>query len=236
VIDFAIDPEAIYGIITPWADTIIFNLPVLLWLDIGFMVLLYWAELVKSTGIQQIQNISKLRPFLIAFVIITAVVIFPASIWLALVPSFASNGTYNGLLIVAFLLFIALSLIYGTKLLRIVKSSWNSGKSEVFKVFLKKLTVFLFMLNAVTISFIIVLVIFTIINADAKPWPYIILHWILRTLEVAAVVTMLVMFSKKETKIRQDKEQEFFIQGRRFHSDGLEKYACVILNDGINYS
>ncbi len=74
----AIDPYRSRDLIKNTAGNVVdafwFSLPVLLWLDSGFMILLYWLELQRHSGIKALRNISKTRIMLVGFAIATAAI------------------------------------------------------------------------------------------------------------------------------------------------------------------
>jgi len=196
VLDFALDPDSIYGIIPIWLDDLMYNLPVLLWMDVAYLVLLYWTELVQFSGINQISSISKLRPVLITLAIVFAMTIVPTGLWETFIPNPISYTVYNVIIAIGLIICIILSFTYGAKLMRLVKMSWISSQSMVFKEFLERLTTFLLCLNIFISLIIIALVIFVTLNISA--WKFVIFHAILRTLEMFAVGCTILMFRNKK--------------------------------------
>jgi len=197
-LDFALDPDSIYGIIPIWADDILYNIPILVWLNVAYMVLLYWAELAKSKINHQIGGLSKLRPALFTLVVISVVTIVPTGLWRVMKPSSFSITVYNGVIALELIVCNVLSFSYGIKLMRIAKRGWVSSQSDVFKVFLKRLTIFLLSVNFFIILIILGLVAYVSIQITA--WRYISLTWIIRTLEVLAVGSAVLMFSSKKPR------------------------------------
>jgi len=197
VFEFAFDPYSINDMMPVWADTLIFNLPFLLWENAAILILLYWAEVVQSTG-YYLQSISKLRPALITFAILSSVVFLPVCIWYSLLPGMYSNLAYVAIFGIIFLLVIILSCYYGIKLIRLTKISYQSSQSEVFMIYLRKITLFLFTASGSLIAAMITMTIFTLLSAYSSAWLFVSFHALYRTEEFCAIFSMLLLLDKQK--------------------------------------
>lgn len=96
-------------------------------------------ELQQLSGIQELNNVTKLKPILFAEIGLSAGLLFPIGIadWI-LGENFITGLLYNAIAALMLLSIIVLSGIYGIKLMKIMRRIYKSTKINRFKVFFKK--------------------------------------------------------------------------------------------------
>jgi len=198
IIDFAVDPHDIRGYLTPVGDDLLFNIPLILWLMCGFMLFLYWIELQLLSGIKELTSLSKLKPLLITFTVIIAIVLIPIVIGKSVTGGVLIGDVYNAFFIICFVILIVLSSIAGVRLMRIMSVVYKSTRLSHFKLFLQKITRYLFLFNFFLFCSIATLVIFILLNAGDNHWLYLGLHIVLRLEEFSIIMCTLVFLSKKK--------------------------------------
>jgi len=198
---FSFDPHRIRNVIQNAnigqpLDIILFNVPILFWLDAGFLVVLYWVELTSMTGIKELSNISRFRPLFFGFMIGTAATILPIGVW-------EITGSIIGYyLYMAFIFFFISGAIVGVsfysyKLRKLLQPLAEEPTGQTFRIFLKKVTNFVIGMSASLLAVIITLIIFVILNAITKAWVWLIMEFILRIEEFSIVMCILVLLNKR---------------------------------------
>eukprot|EP01119_Soliformovum_irregulare_P017514 TRINITY_DN5225_c0_g2_i1.p1 TRINITY_DN5225_c0_g2~~TRINITY_DN5225_c0_g2_i1.p1 ORF type:complete len:420 (+),score=54.53 TRINITY_DN5225_c0_g2_i1:3-1262(+) len=200
IIYFLTDPHWVRGVVNPFANPIVFNIPILLWFDSGMLVFLYWIELQgKTKSLENLPSVRRYRPLLIVFMIMSAVVLFPLGVWNVTVGGIVSDICYNGAVIIMIMTVVVLCLHSGRKLLVSISKLMKTNKAPHFVLFLRKITYFIISLMVVLMLIIITLIIFTMIGYD-NPWIYIGFHLFLKLLEFWMTMTMVVFLIKKRPK------------------------------------
>jgi len=126
VIDFGIDPHNLRGILPPVLEALIFQASLILPLYGSYFIFLYWVELVHTSELKPDITITKMRPILIGYMIITACTLVPIAIWNAINDSARIDSIGRILHATLILSAAALSIVYGYRLSRIVKSMKRS--------------------------------------------------------------------------------------------------------------
>eukprot|EP01117_Protostelium_nocturnum_P007270 TRINITY_DN259_c0_g1_i1.p1 TRINITY_DN259_c0_g1~~TRINITY_DN259_c0_g1_i1.p1 ORF type:complete len:374 (+),score=78.86 TRINITY_DN259_c0_g1_i1:161-1282(+) len=193
VLSFSIDPHSIRGILPLPAYQILYSLPIIAWISAGFGICIFWMEL--NISLHRVEFVKSLRPFLITILIACWVFLIPTSVWISVKNDFASLLVYNLGIIIFLGIFLAITTIFGVKLVKQLKHS-KFGSS---KVFLKRIMIYM-----VGISIILVLVAITqvlfVFFANYSKYPYVIFHWILRTEELGGVTMFLILFTRRIPK------------------------------------
>ena len=114
------------------------DVPNVLWITAGFMLLLYWIELQQQSGMNELSNVRKLRPILFVIISLSLVIVLPLSIWESISGDTLSTSIYFAGYIVLLLILMILCIRQGWKLTRVFKDIWNRTKVRMFKVFLAK--------------------------------------------------------------------------------------------------
>jgi len=187
---FAVDPYGYREILDSSAQALLFWVPVLLWLDVGFLVVLYWVELCNMSRIEHLLSLKKYRPYLIGIIISSAVLILPLCFWDSFSYSFASRTTLDLFLALYLLSIVAFSTYHGIRLLRFIR-----GLYMPHEIFLKKVTYFLFGTNFFLLSSVILLVIYVVVGAN--PWFWVSMESLLRICEFGGVIFILFLLQKK---------------------------------------
>lgn len=138
-------------------------------------------ELQQLSGIQELNNVTKLKPILIAEILLSAALLLPIGIadWI-LGENFITGLLYNLIAVLMLLSIIVLSGVYGIKLMKIMRRIYKSTKINRFKVFFKKvelnlvmtrqITYYLFAFNIALSLSILVLVAYTALGAQSRKW------------------------------------------------------------------
>lgn len=154
-------------------------------------------------------NDLRLHPFLITLIALIAAIILPLGIIKSIFQSISIlNSVYNAFFIIAFLVLIVVSSVYGIRLIRVFRSLYKSTKVSKFKQFLFRviyhtcwthvqLTLYLLALDTTLLITIATLVLFVIVNARGHKWVYVSMHWILRTEEFSVLICTYFLIRKK---------------------------------------
>jgi len=194
VVYYAVDPNSFRNIIPVAIGSILFNIPILIWIDVGFLMLLFWVEVQKFTGVKELQSVSRLRPVLIALIICTGVVILPIGIWQGVISSILSTAIYNGLILITVATEFIFGLIFGRRLMKIISDIWVSSREYQFKMYLKKITQLLFGSGLSVLFLVIILIFFTIFIQNK--WAWVIFHSALSLGEFGTVLSMTLFLGK----------------------------------------
>jgi hypothetical protein len=98
---------------------------------------IYRIELQQSSRIEAIQTVEKLRPVLMVLVGISAIILIPLGIW----NSFGQTIALLCLtltMLVFMCIMIILSLYYGFRLMKLMKTVFGLTKNTTYKIFLQK--------------------------------------------------------------------------------------------------
>jgi len=209
IVYYSIDPHRIFGIYSPATDGILFALPLIIWIAAGDLMMLYWIELTQLSGLQTLRSIKKLKPVFVALVIATLVTVLPIAVWESIEQNTISIAFYNGILLIYVLIMVVLSMTYGIKLMKNIKSLWHSTKNQATKIFLNKITIFLLWCTTFEILIMLSLILYTIIGAGQIPFAYVTFHLIYRIEEFGTVSFMLMLVSRKKARKRYILKRKF---------------------------
>jgi hypothetical protein len=162
ILDFGVDPDSFRGIYPRVVENLLFSIPLVFLIGAAYLQFLYWIELQKMSGIKQLKSVVKLRPLLIALTIILCLVLFPVTIWKGVLMNSVSNDVYAGAFAIFILSLIGLSCYSGWKLIKSTKSIWENTRVKEFKIFFKKLAIYIFFLNFIFVILIISLAIYSL--------------------------------------------------------------------------
>jgi hypothetical protein len=142
-----VDPQGFRNIFPSALESIMYDLPLLLWLDAGYLILLYWyvigqlvltsrrVELLKSNGISRLTHLQRFRPVIIGIAIVTAALILPLGLVNAWKNSVVADDLYDAAFCIFFLSVIIFASYYGRQLLQILKGLYNPKQ-----VFMKRVS------------------------------------------------------------------------------------------------
>jgi len=157
-------------------------------------------EIVHTSKIQQnIQRVSKLRPLLIAWMVVTILTIIPLAVWVAVTEKRVAYNAHS-IAIDAFVLAVAVgSSIYGVAILKKVPT----------RGFLVKITQFLLMFDFFSVFVLSVSIVYAIIHITA--WSFLLGHSLVRVAEFGMVSSAILLLrtkrnhtNKKATSIDTD--------------------------------
>eukprot|EP01116_Phalansterium_solitarium_P014912 TRINITY_DN3281_c0_g1_i1.p1 TRINITY_DN3281_c0_g1~~TRINITY_DN3281_c0_g1_i1.p1 ORF type:complete len:467 (+),score=47.41 TRINITY_DN3281_c0_g1_i1:102-1502(+) len=202
---FAIDPYGYRGILPTPAVALMLNFSTVLWAIGGFLVMMYWCELVHLTGPSEMSSIHRFRPALVAFAIGTAVLLFPFGLWSKLTGSRPARILYNSFAVLICLFLIMFSATFGLRLRRMLIASLavtqrHGTRPPPQEIFLRKLNRFVLSI-AVSLSIFIIFIIGD--TMDQSPWGALGLQVGARFSEVASVQALLMLLHRGSSKNRE---------------------------------
>ncbi|PRP84997.1 hypothetical protein PROFUN_07285 [Planoprotostelium fungivorum] len=199
VIAWSIDPHSIRGIMPSSASSILLDISEMCWFSAGFGIAVYWMELVNTSRAKVGIFITRYRALFYSLVVLVYVLLIPTSIARAIYHrSKRVSAVYNAFCIFLFCIFIAITTLFGFKL---VKQIEDSPRLQKLKNFLKKITRYMVVIGIIFILLFITLGVYSFYGEDK--WNYITLHWFLRTEEYALCLSVLYIFSRKRPKLKK---------------------------------
>ena len=132
---FLIDPHGYRGIFSIPAEAFLFWFPLLIRLNVAFLVMLYWVELQNMKGLDRnLTSVQKYKPVLIIGAIASSVILLPLGLANALVYSTAINFALNGALAFILISLVIFSTYFGMRMLKILREFKNIGSEFMKKV------------------------------------------------------------------------------------------------------
>jgi len=136
-----------------WLFNLLVNVAVSFLLAATFTLLLFWVEVQTSSGLKVVKGVRKLRPALIALIVITFLTLVPTAFVSAsetVGDATEPLGAYLYAIFVIILLvsIVVISAVWGRRLVVDVRSAYNSAPHRVSALFVKKVTLFIFGVNA----------------------------------------------------------------------------------------
>jgi len=197
IIDFAVDPHGFRGII-PY-ETILFDFSEVMWVAGAYCLFFYWIELQQMSGIIELTSVTRLKPLLYACIIACVVVIFPVDILRAVYKSTPQIGyVYSTFFALNLLIDAILSTVYGIKLMKVTKRIYKSTKISRFKAFLRRITLFIFGINCMFITALVLNLGFIAFDASQYKYIFVGFHLPLRLIEFCMVLFTLMLVNKKK--------------------------------------
>jgi len=186
---YLLDPQNVRRILPVPVYELFYTLPIVFWFEAGYLLLLFWVDMVLCLKELRSSRLKKARiPLIIAF-IVTFAAILATGIYSSFTYGTASLGVYDAVLIIILLGFLIFVFVFGTKLYILLKTI--ATENEVTKNFLNRTIKLMFGINAAIISLVILLIILTF--EDSYIWPWIILNFFLRTGEFVGVFQMILV-------------------------------------------
>eukprot|EP01119_Soliformovum_irregulare_P007218 TRINITY_DN19615_c0_g1_i1.p1 TRINITY_DN19615_c0_g1~~TRINITY_DN19615_c0_g1_i1.p1 ORF type:complete len:397 (-),score=24.15 TRINITY_DN19615_c0_g1_i1:12-1202(-) len=199
VIYMLVDPHNARQLINQYGTAILYDLPILFWFVAGLLVFLYWIELQGRSRLNDLPNVKRFRPLLMAFIAITPLVLFPLGLWNQLATSQVSSALYNGLIVIMILTVVTLCFYSGRKVLASIKRVMQTNNAPQYIIFLRTVTYFMVSLMGTMISIVVVLVILIALNSR-DPWVHTSLHLVLKILEFWIAMTIVLFLDKRRPK------------------------------------
>jgi len=162
--------------------SLLFNSSITLWLAGGYLLSLYWIELIVLSGIRELDTVSKLKPFIIGLVVFLALIVIPLGAWnnIELVDT-----VYNVVLAVICLALIVFFIVASAKLERIMR---RSAILSNFSHFLHKLTKFIWLVTCGLLTLVITLLLFSILDGSHRTNVFLATEFVLRIGEFVSVL------------------------------------------------
>jgi len=201
IIGFSIDSMNWYGRIPFWAWSICLNIPIIVWIDACCLLILHWVALTENSRISAItESMKRIKPIMMGLCATSLIILLFSILNAAAISPSLTLGLYNGF-IGAFLVCMMVSfLYYGRKFLLIVDHLWQATRSEGYKIFLKRITYFIFIFNAFIAILVLILILFSALSWKVQPIPYLAAHWALRTLEFNVIMLALWVISRRKPR------------------------------------
>eukprot|EP01119_Soliformovum_irregulare_P020816 TRINITY_DN67_c0_g3_i1.p1 TRINITY_DN67_c0_g3~~TRINITY_DN67_c0_g3_i1.p1 ORF type:complete len:394 (+),score=46.58 TRINITY_DN67_c0_g3_i1:66-1247(+) len=192
------DPHNMRQISNRYGSAILYNLPILLWIDAGLLLFLYWIELQSRSRLTDLPNVKRYRPILFGFIIASAVVLLPLVIW-NMTGTTASSIVYHAAVIIMIVTIVGLCLHSGRRLLSSIKTVMETTKSSQYIIFLRTVTYFIISLMVIFIVIVLTLLIYVGI-AGSNQWVDVALMIVLRIEEFGYALTMVLFLDKRRPK------------------------------------
>eukprot|EP01119_Soliformovum_irregulare_P020815 TRINITY_DN67_c0_g2_i2.p1 TRINITY_DN67_c0_g2~~TRINITY_DN67_c0_g2_i2.p1 ORF type:complete len:387 (+),score=50.60 TRINITY_DN67_c0_g2_i2:52-1212(+) len=192
------DPHGVRAIANRYGNAILYNLPILLWIDAALLLFLYWIELQSRSRLTDLPNIKRYRPILFGLIIATAVILLPLCIW-NMTSTTASSIVYHVALIIMIVTIVALCLHSGRRLLSSIKTVMHSTKSPQYILFLRTVTYFIISLMIILIIIVLTLLIYIGV-VGSTIWVDVSFLLVLRIEEFGYALTMVLFLDKRRPK------------------------------------
>jgi len=201
IIGYGVDPHSTRGVFPRLLSAIFLEAPVILWLITYITLFLRWVHTANSLGVSSLR---KVKPVSIIMFVFVVVILPPLLIWYATVNNKLSYGIFNGFFLVVFASLVLLSTFYSYKLLyrlkrMIAESAMNldNPTTDIRKlIYLKKLTIYVLVLNiAITIEILMMVIMND--RASSSKWEFLILNTLLRIGEFTLVIGTMRFFSRR---------------------------------------
>eukprot|EP01118_Nematostelium_gracile_P010905 TRINITY_DN3826_c0_g1_i1.p1 TRINITY_DN3826_c0_g1~~TRINITY_DN3826_c0_g1_i1.p1 ORF type:complete len:282 (-),score=26.74 TRINITY_DN3826_c0_g1_i1:65-910(-) len=126
---YAVDPHSRLGIYPKPLSTILYWVPIVLWITADFLTALFWVELQMGSGITALNNIKRTRPILIAGTALNIGVTLPLAISTPWSPvlTYVENAWMSTLSIALLILYL-----FATYRLKRILSELNSSSIVEF--------------------------------------------------------------------------------------------------------
>lgn len=117
IIWLCLDPHNIWDFLPIELNIILYNIPFIFWLAIGWMMVLYWMDLQQSSGFERLQSLGKTRPYFIALIVGFPIVLFPIVLLEAFYSRIIAAILRNILIGLGMIAIVVISLVYGLRFL-----------------------------------------------------------------------------------------------------------------------
>jgi len=193
---YTYDPYSLNGKVSPFVDSILFNIPAVLWLFVDILVMIYWVNFVNDSGTKKFQS---LKAILIVCMVAFPVTIIALGIWQNLDFGVASRMTFN-LAHAAMLIAVGLLAFFYGRRLHYLGSDLEKQSSTANLVL--RLTRSLYVLHIQLWIIVGTLVVSAVIGVD-DPIPTLVLIFIIRMEEFAAVMNFILLVSGRTLQCYQ---------------------------------
>lgn len=140
-------------------------------------------------------------------VVLAASVIIPIIFWVAVTAAPLSFLVFNSLMGLLCITLVVAFTVVGLNLIRVLRSTFHSLSHRMDK-FLRKLLVYILLLDVLLILEAVTIALFTFFQAKRHATFYLLGHWTFRTIEFGIGMLTLVFSSKKEAKKTNNETSE----------------------------
>eukprot|EP01119_Soliformovum_irregulare_P013912 TRINITY_DN374_c0_g1_i1.p1 TRINITY_DN374_c0_g1~~TRINITY_DN374_c0_g1_i1.p1 ORF type:complete len:393 (-),score=62.81 TRINITY_DN374_c0_g1_i1:28-1206(-) len=222
------DPHNMRGISNKYGNAILYNLPILFWVNAALLLFLYWIELQSRSRLTDLPNVMRYRPLLIGFIVATTVVLFPLCIW-NMTSSIASLAAYHVALIIMIVTIVALCLHSGRKLLASIKKVMDTTQSPQYIIFLRTVTHFIISLMIILIIIIVTLIVFIGLSG-LDYWLDTAFQLLIRIEEFTYALTMVLFLDKRRPKSTMSSDGNSD-QGSKKDSQQMQSIVVQVQSD-----
>jgi len=103
---------------------------------------------------------------------------------------------------------------FGIGLLGLLNLIWEQTKHEHFQLYLKQVTIGLFIAEGTVLVIVALLILYIILDADRHPVEWIIINYIVRILEFTAILGLLIITGKRKPTPQRKFSEEGFLSGK----------------------
>ncbi len=133
MIGFSVDPQNYFQRLPNAVDTLFFNIPIVIWIDVGCVLVLHWVELQEKSHISELAaNVKRLRPLLYVLCGISLIILLLAVLYAGNVEPTLVLSIYNGFIGIFLICLMVSFFYYGRKFLKTVEELWETTKSATY--------------------------------------------------------------------------------------------------------